>query len=1335
MEGQNIFAEEKPQNNSEANQIQQNNGDSQENGKLTANRSTQKEKVEKFKKKLFQQERERIKKTSEKIRQAKDLNEFLTNATATIREELGADRVLIYRFDRQSKFDRQTQGETGQVISEALIPGWTPAIDEILPCICFGRQTAKEYLSQGHLAIEDLQNQRLTPYQKQLLEKFQVKASLTIPIMVNGTYSIEESNYALNQIWGLLVIQQCEQERQWQEEEINLLDSLTKEITLAVQQDRPRMQLAQQKDILTTINQEMQQLMQEMLEKLRELLKADRVLIYGFNPDWSGEVLAESVNLKWERAGSAFDRDFFLRGEQYKQYYVVNDIYAKDFAQCLIEALEKLQAKAYILVPVEQNNQLLGVLAAYQNSGPRNWQTSEINSMLKFASQFSFPLQQTEFFRKTSFQTKQMEAAFKREKDLGRMLDRMRVSKDRDIVYQIATQEGRKLLEVDRFAIYRFNPDWSGNFIAESVAAGWTSLIEKIPIVKDTYLEENRGGRYKFGECFAVDDIYLVGHQACHIELLEQFEARAYVIAPIIISENEDKKLWGLAAIYQNSGVRKWRDEEIETLRQIGLQIGVALQRIEYVGQLEARAEREQAVAKIVDRIRESLNLQEILQTTTQEVRKLLKCDRAAIYRFTPDWGGEFIAESHSSEWTSLLEVQSTMPEIIQNVNNCALRDLVGDRGLAGTKTGSQRDLQPNLNKDKVSTYRVRNDIYNSDLPDSYLKILEKYQARAYMVVAIYQRQQLWGLLVAYQNSGPREWQPSEIKLLGTIGSQLGIGVQQAEYAKKIQIQSQQDRAVAKIIERIRNSSDLKSIFTNATQQTRRILEADRAVVYRFNPDWSGQVVAESYGSEWVSVIEIQAVDDTIYTSEMSDDDRCTIKDLKTGSTFDTDTYLKDTDGGEYTKGQRIKVVDDVYSAGFSACYLNSLEKYQAKAYIIAPIFKDNQLWGLFAVYQNSGPRNWAESDASLILQIATPLGLAIKQAEFIEQVKSQADSLAQTLEREKAAKEDIQQQALQMLSTVKPAFRGDLTVRANVTDNQIGTIAAAYNTTLDSLQDIVVQVKATVEKVAGTATESNTAITGLSTKAQLQFEELNLALTRIQETIEAIELTTQNARQVEAAIDRANQTVKTGDLAMNKTVESISEIRSFVTEAGKRVKRLSESSQKISKVVSLISSFATQTNLLALNAALEATRAGEYGKGFAVVADEVRNLSLQSAEATTEIETLVQKIQEETLEVAGAMEKGVEQVARGTNLVSDTRASLNDIVSSTGEISELVAVITSATDVQMQKAESVMNVMGKVAGIANDTSSESMQISAAFQELLAMARDLQANVAKFKVS
>lgn len=327
---------------------------------------------------------------------------------------------------------------------------------------------------------------------------------------------------------------------------------------------------------LNNINQQAQQRMLEGLNQIRQSLQADRVLVYAFNGDGSGQVLAESVDTRWSRAGTSFDLDYSLTEANCKPYYVVNDISTKSFPLCLVEALQALEAKAYIVIPIKYNDQLLGVLGAYQNANPRNWQELELRLMLNAAAQFRIPLEQTAFIRNSQFQQQQREKAVKQERALGKMLQQIRNAKEDERIFQIATYEGRKLLQADRLAVYRFDEDWGGKFIAESVSPGWTKLIDTMLVVKDTFLQENQGGRYKHGECFAVDDIYAVGHQACHIALLEQFEARAYAIAPIFIGDMAgDKKLWGLLGVYQNSGCRKWQKEEIELLRQLGLQIGI----------------------------------------------------------------------------------------------------------------------------------------------------------------------------------------------------------------------------------------------------------------------------------------------------------------------------------------------------------------------------------------------------------------------------------------------------------------------------------------------------------------------------------------------------------------------------------------------------------------------------------------------------------------------------------------------------------------------------------------------------------------------------------------
>jgi len=355
-----------------------------------------------------------------------------------------------------------------------------------------------------------------------------------------------------------------------------------------------------------------------------------------------------------------------------------------------------------------------------------------------------------------------------------------------------------------------------------------------------------------------------------------------------------------------------------------------------------------------------------------------------------------------------------------------------------------------------------------------------------------------------------------------------------------------------------------------------------------------------------------------------------------------------------------------------------------------------------------------------LFSQLATQVGFALDRANLLDQ--------------QKAGKEFLQRRALELLIEVDPLSRGDLTIRANVTEDEIGTVADSYNATITSLLKIVTQVQQAAIQVAATTTDNQGSIQGLSFEALRQTEEIAGALEQLQAMTTSIRAVASNASQAEAAVKRATDTVQEGDSAMNRTVDGILAIRETVAETSKKVKRLGESSQKISKVVNLIGSFADQTNLLALNASIEAAHAGEQGRGFAVVADEVRVLARQSAAATAEIEALVKDIQTETNEVVAAMEAGTEQVVTGTRLVDETRQSLNKITVVSSEISQLVAAIALAAVAQSKASESVTHTMTDVATIAGTTSTEASNVSASFQELLEVAQDLQASVGQFKV-
>ncbi|MFN6527628.1 GAF domain-containing protein [Nostoc sp. ChiSLP03a] len=1043
------------------------------------------------------------------MRQAPNIDTLLKITVAQIREKIGCDRALIYQF---------TSRESGNVLAESRTLGWTPTLGENIPGIIFGLYTNQDYVEA--VVIDDINQIQLTPYQKQLLDKFQIKASLSLPIVVEG------------KVWGLLAVNNCYSKRQWQEVEISLLSQLTTE------------------------------------------------LIY------------------------------------------------------------KLQSFEF---QKEQQQRLLA------------------------------------------------------KKSVAKVIDKILRVSNVDKLFQTTTQEVRQLLKCDRVGVYRFKPDWSGEFVAESVGNGWIKMVgpDFYMVWEDTHLQDTQGGRYAKGESFVVNDIYQMGHSQCHIDILEQYEMKAYIIAPIFAGE----KLWGLLAAYQNSGPRDWQPWEETFVTQIGLQFGVAISQAEYLEQVQKKSnqlaqivEQEKVFTKIVNRIRQSLDVESVFKTTTQEVRQSLQCDRVAVYRFNPDWGGEFVAESVSTGWTKLVG-----PDIKTVLDDTYLQETKGGRYVRGENF-------------------VVNDIYEVGLAPCHIEILEQFEAKAYIIVPIFFGDKLWGLLAAYQNSSFREWQSWEVNFLVQTSLQFSLAKSQIDYLELVRVKSEklaqiaeQEKALTKISNRIRQSLDVEEIFKTTTQEVRQLLRCDRVAVYRFNPNWSGEFVAESAGHLWVKLVG---------------------PDIKT---VWEDTHLQETQGGRYAQGENF-VVNDIYQVGHSPCHIEVLEQFEAKAYVIVPVFAGEQLWGLLAAYQNSGTRDWEESEVTLLARIGSQLGLALQHTEYLQQVQAQSAKLAEAATREKAAKELLQQRSIQLLKALRPALNGDLTVRAPITEDELGTIADAYNNTLQALRQIVVQVQGAAQQVAQTSSNSESSLAGLTNLAQQQSEDITAALGDIQQMVDSTQAVVANAELVQLAVQKANQTVESGDTAMNLTVKAIQGIRETVAQTSKKIKRLSESSQKISKVVNLIGNFATQTNVLALNAAIEATRAGEYGKGFAVVADEVRSLSRQSAAATIEIEKLVQEIQAETGEVAVAMETGIQQVVEGTNLVSDTRQNLNAIVSATAEISQLIERITAATQNQMAQSVTVTKSMQDVAEIADKTFAESQEIATVFQELSGMAQELLTTASKFKV-
>ncbi|WP_138499271.1 GAF domain-containing protein [Nostoc sp. PA-18-2419] len=510
-------------------------------------------------------------------------------------------------------------------------------------------------------------------------------------------------------------------------------------------------------------------------------------------------------------------QEHYKSSEEY-DVWAISDIYLTSSLRSLQVAFQPTKIRSMLAIPLQYRQQLLGYLTIFRNeidtetlwagqydsdqrqlyprqsfevwreakkAQAQKWTIEEIELAKNLSKHFASAIQQYELYQQIQVFNENLEHQVKRrtselqrtaeqQQAVFKVIAEIRESLDTDTIFQTTTKEVCQLIKADRVSVYRFDGDWGGEFVGDFEAATpyWSneSKLGINTVWNDTYLQDTQGGRYRYNQTFAVDDIYKMGFAQCHIDNLEQFKIHAFVLAPIFVGQ----KLWGLLATYQHSGPRQWKASEINFISQIAAQMGVALQQAQLLTQtreqaldLQQAAEQQRVLFEVVAKVRESLDLDAIFQTTTQEICKSLQADRVAVYRFQTDWSGEYIAEFVGEDWIKLVSPDT----------NTVWRDTY----LQETQGGRYRHNE---------TFAV-NDIYQAGHSECHVAGLEQIQAKAYAIAPIFIGQQLWGLLAAYQNSAPRHWETSEIKFMTQIANQLGVALQQVELLNQTKEQAE----------------------------------------------------------------------------------------------------------------------------------------------------------------------------------------------------------------------------------------------------------------------------------------------------------------------------------------------------------------------------------------------------------------------------------------------------------------------------------------------------------------------------------------------------------------
>lgn len=330
--------------------------------------------------------------------------------------------------------------------------------------------------------------------------------------------------------------------------------------------------------------------------------------------------------------------------------WAINDIYQEPLFRTLTPFFDGTKIRSALIIPLKHGNQIIGCLtffrseieteiewAGYHHPDRRqlmprqsfevwrqlkkgqaqHWTEEEVKYAQALGERFAATVKQyrlyqqvqtlnsslgrqveerTNALKQRSQQLQQsnqeLEWVVKRQATLSNIVAKIRESLDIDTIFQTATQELSKLLQTERVTIYRFNPDWGGEFVSsyEVVLPEWQSLgpLGVNTVWNDTYLQETQGGRYQGGDRSIVNDIYAQNYAPCHLEILEQFHIKAFIIVPIFVGQ----ELWGLLSIYQHSSVREWKPSEAEFVNHIAVQLGVALHHAELLAQTRNQAEK-----------------------------------------------------------------------------------------------------------------------------------------------------------------------------------------------------------------------------------------------------------------------------------------------------------------------------------------------------------------------------------------------------------------------------------------------------------------------------------------------------------------------------------------------------------------------------------------------------------------------------------------------------------------------------------------------------------------------------------------------------------------------
>ena len=324
----------------------------------------------------------------------------------------------------------------------------------------------------------------------------------------------------------------------------------------------------------------------------------------------------------------------------------------------------------------------------------------------------------------------------------------------------------------------------------------------------------------------------------------------------------------------------------------------------------------------------------------------------------------------------------------------------------------------------------------------------------------------------------------------------------------------------------------------------------------------------------------------------------------------------------------------------------------------------------------------------------------------------------------------------LQLAVTVmQRVAEGDLTVEINTfPNNETGVLMRACANMVERLDTMMREISGNSRQLAAASEEVSKIAQNSQESIGQQSSETDVIVTAVTEMAATIKEVAQNANSTAEASASANIAAQDGQQVVAETIKSIRALSQTIEETAVVIHQLENEANDIDNIIEVIQSIAEQTNLLALNAAIEAARAGEQGRGFAVVADEVRSLATRTKESTTEIQSMISKLQTGSKKSVEMMTSGQQRVKESVTQAELAVEALSSITGSISSIADMSTQIASATEEQSVVAEDINKNVMIVSELANSTFEGTEHTTKATKELNQLSNNFDAMIGQFKI-